>query len=98
MPQQISKREVCHGRDTTWSLRRMSAPQWAIEHWPGSATITSRAQPDHARRRPVDETRYCVTSLDSSAKALPRHKRQRCSSDNSWRSALDFGAASRGVV
>jgi hypothetical protein len=30
---------VKRGRDITWSLRALPAPEWVMEQWPGSATI-----------------------------------------------------------
>ena len=38
-PLQTSKRERKHGRDITWTLRAMPAPEWVVENWPGSATV-----------------------------------------------------------
>ena len=38
-PWQASRRERKRGRDLTWSLRGMPAPDWVMENWPGSAAI-----------------------------------------------------------
>jgi hypothetical protein len=32
---------VERGRDITWSLRAMPAPEWVVEQWPVSATFIS---------------------------------------------------------
>ena len=50
----------------------MPAPDWVIEQWPGSATIIAVRSQGVRDGRPVDETRYYVTSLRTSAKALLR--------------------------
>jgi predicted transposase YbfD/YdcC len=84
VPWRASKREVDHGRDITWTLRAMSAPEWVVEHWPGSATIIAVRSQGARDSRPVDETRYYVTSLRTGSDALLRHVRQRWSIENSW--------------
>ena len=38
-PWQASRRERKRGRDLTWTLRGMPAPEWVTENWPSSATI-----------------------------------------------------------
>jgi hypothetical protein len=38
-PWQASNRERKRGRDLTWTLRGMPAPEWVVENWPGSTTI-----------------------------------------------------------
>ena len=84
VPWETSHHEVGHGRDIVWTLRAMPAPDWVIEQWPGSATIIAvRSQGVRDGRR-VDETRYYVTSLRTSAKALLRLVRNRWSIENSW--------------
>ena len=62
----------------------MPAPDWVIEQWPGSATIIVVRSQGTRNGRPVDETRYYVTSLRTSAKALLRLVRNRWSIENSW--------------
>ena len=62
----------------------MPAPKWVIEQWPGSATIIAVRSQGIRDGRPVDENRYDVSSLRTSAKALPRLIRQRWSIENSW--------------
>ncbi|MDP4738486.1 MAG: ISAs1 family transposase [Cyanobium sp. MAG_216] len=84
VPCQTSHHEVGHGRDITWTLRAMPAPNWVIEQWPGSATIIAVRSQGIRDGRPVDETRYYVTSLRTSAKALLRLVRNRWSIENSW--------------
>jgi predicted transposase YbfD/YdcC len=64
-----SKRERSHGRDITWTLLGMPAPEWVVENWAGKS---------------IDKTRYYVTSLRTSAAALLRHVRDRWSIENSW--------------
>jgi predicted transposase YbfD/YdcC len=84
VPWRASRRELAHGRDITWTLRAMPAPEWVVEHWPGSATIIAVRSQGIRERRSVDETRYYVTSLRTGADALLRHVRQRWSIENSW--------------
>ena len=72
------------GRDITWTLRAMPAPEWVVEHWPGSATIIAVRSHGIRDGKPTDETRYYVTSLRTGAKALLRHVRDRWSIENSW--------------
>jgi predicted transposase YbfD/YdcC len=79
-----SRHELDHGRDITWTLRAMPAPEWVVEQWPGSATILAVRSKGTREGKPTDETRYYVTSLRTGAKALLRHVRQRWSIENSW--------------
>jgi predicted transposase YbfD/YdcC len=81
---QTSKRERGHGRDITWTLRAMPAPPWVKENWPGSATIISVRNKGKRGRKLIDETRYYVTSVRTSADALLQHVRDRWSIENSW--------------
>lgn len=83
-PLQTSKRERKHGRDITWTLRAMPAPEWVVENWPGSATVIAVHGKGSRDGKPTDETRYYVTSLRTGAKALLRHVRDRWSIENSW--------------
>jgi hypothetical protein len=83
-PFQASKRERKRGRDLTWTLRGMPAPEWVAENWPGSATILAVRCKGVREGEPVDETRYYVTSLRTTAKALLQHVRDRWSIENSW--------------
>ena len=66
-PLQASKRERKHGRDITWTLRAMPAPEWVVENWPGSATVIAVRGKGSRNGKPTDETRYYVTSLRTSA-------------------------------
>ena len=84
VPWRASRRELDHGRDITWTLRAMPAPEWVVEHWPGSATIIAVRSQGIREGRTVDETRYYVTSLRTGADALLRHIGQRWSIENSW--------------
>ena len=72
------------GRDITWALWAMPAPEWVVEQWPGSATIIAVKSHGIRDGKPTDETRYYVTSLRSGAQALLRHVRDRWSIENSW--------------
>ena len=72
------------GRDITWTLRAMPAPEWVVEQWPGSATIIAVRSHGIREGKPQDETRYYVSSLRTGAKALLRAIRQRWSIENSW--------------
>jgi len=83
-PLQASKRERKHGRDITWTLRTMPAPDWVVENWPGSATVIAVRGKGSRDGKPSDETRYHVTSLRTGAQALLRHVRDRWSIENSW--------------
>ena len=38
----------------------MSAPEWVVENWPGSATILAVRCKGVREGKPVDETRYYV--------------------------------------
>jgi predicted transposase YbfD/YdcC len=84
IPWRTSKREIKRGRDITWILRAMPAPEWVVEQWPGSATIIAVRSHGIRDGKPTDETRYYVTSLRTGAKALLRHVRDRWSIENSW--------------
>jgi predicted transposase YbfD/YdcC len=83
-PLHTSKRERGHGRDITWTLRGMPAPEWVVENWPGSATVIAVRSKGRRGGKPIDETRYYVTSLRTGAEALLRHVRDRWSIENSW--------------
>jgi hypothetical protein len=84
VPFQTSTRERKRGRDLTWTLRGMPAPPWVVEHWPGSATILAVRCKGIRDGEPIDETRYYVTSLRTTAQALLQHVRDRWSIENSW--------------
>jgi len=75
---------VKRGRDITWTLRAMPAPEWVVEQWPGSATIIAVRSHGLRDGKPADETRYYVSSLRTGAVALLRHLRDRWSIENSW--------------
>ena len=83
-PLRTSKRERSHGRDITWTLLGMPAPEWVEENWPGSATVIAVRSKGKRNGKFIDETRYYVTSLRTSAEALLRHVRVRWSIENSW--------------
>jgi predicted transposase YbfD/YdcC len=83
VPLQTSKREVDHGRDITWTLQGMPAPEWVVENWPGSATLIAVRSKGIRDGKPTDETHYYVSSLRTGAKALLRHVRERWSIENS---------------
>ncbi len=72
------------GRDITWTLRAMPAPEWVVEQWPGSATIIAVRSHGIRDGKPSDETRYYVSSVRTGAQALLRHVRNRWSIENSW--------------
>ena len=81
---ECSHRERKRGRDLTWTLRGMAAPEWVEENWPGSATILAVRCKGRRDGKPVDETHYYVTSLRTTATALLQHVRDRWSIENSW--------------
>ncbi len=83
-PLHTSMRERRHGRDITWTLQGMPAPEWVVENWPGSATVIAVRSKGRRKGKSIDETRYYVTSLRTSAEALLRHVRDRWSIENSW--------------
>ena len=84
VPFQASASERGHGRESTWTLRAMEAPEWIKEIWPGSALIIAVRSVGTREGRPIEETRYYVTSLRTTAKALLQHVRDRWSIENSW--------------
>jgi len=45
----------------------MPAPEWVAENWPGSAMVLAVRCQGSRDGKPVDETRYYVTSLRTSA-------------------------------
>jgi hypothetical protein len=57
MPWRTSRREVKRGRDITWSLRAVPAPEWVLEHWPGSTAIIAVRSVGIRDGKAVDETR-----------------------------------------
>jgi hypothetical protein len=65
-PLQTSKRERKHGRDITSTLRAMPAPDWAVENWPGCATVIAVRGKGICDGKPTDETRYYVGSPEKS--------------------------------
>ncbi|WP_411872240.1 ISAs1 family transposase [Vulcanococcus limneticus] len=73
-----------HGRTRTWTLRAIEAPTTIKEIWPGSALIIAVRSVGTREGRPIEETRYYVTSLRTTAKALLQHVRDRWSIENSW--------------
>ncbi|WP_255024459.1 ISAs1 family transposase [Cyanobium sp. T1G-Tous] len=84
IPWRTSKREIKRGRDITWNLRAMPAPEWVMEQWPGSSTIIAVRSHGTREGKPQDETPYYVSSLRTGAKALLKAIRQRWSIENSW--------------
>ena len=84
IPWRTTKREIKRGRDITWTLRAMPAPEWVMEQWPGSATIIAVRTHGTREGKPQDETRYYVSSLRTGAKAMHKAIRQRWSIENSW--------------
>jgi hypothetical protein len=55
-PLQIRKHERKRGRDLTWTLRGMPAPEWVAENWPGSATVHAVRCKGTRDGKAVDET------------------------------------------
>jgi Transposase len=84
IPWRTTKREIKRGRDITWTLRAMPAPEWVMEQWPGSATIIAVRTHGNREGKPQDETRYYVSSLRTGAKGMLKAIRQRWSIENSW--------------
>ena len=84
IPWRTTKREIKRGRDITWTLRAMPAPEWVMEQWPGSATIIAVRTHGTREGKPQDETRYYVSSLHTGAKAMLKAIRQRWSIENNW--------------
>lgn len=62
----------------------METPEWIKEIWPGSALIIAVRSVGRRERSPIVKTRYYVTSLRTTAKALLQHVRDRWSIENSW--------------
>lgn len=84
VPFQARVSECGYGRTSTWTLRAMEAPTTIKEIWPGSALIISVRSAGTREGRAINETRYYVTSLRTTAKALLQHVRDRWSIENSW--------------
>jgi len=83
-PLQARNYERKRSRDLTWTLRGMPAPEWVAQNWPDSAMVLAVRCQGTRDGKPVDETRYYVSSLRTSAKALLQHVRDRRSIANSW--------------
>jgi hypothetical protein len=83
-PLQARKHEHKRGRDLTWTMRGMPAPEWVAEYWPHSAMVIAVRCQGSRDGKPVDETRHCVTSLRTSVRALLQNVRDRWSIENSW--------------
>lgn len=83
-PWQASNRERKRGRDLTWTLRGMPAPEWVVENWPGSATIKAVRCKGARVGKSIDEILNNVSSLRTNAKGLMKHVRDRWSIENSW--------------
>ena len=49
------KREIKRGRDITWTLRAMPAPEWVMKQWPGSATTIAVRTHGNREGKPQDE-------------------------------------------
>ena len=71
-------------------MRGMSAPEWVAENWPGRAMVLAVRCQGSRDGKPVDATRYYVTSLRTSARALLQNVRDRWSIENSWRWPRDM--------
>ena len=84
IPWRTTKREIKRGRDITWTLRAMPAPEWVMEQWPGSATFIAVRTHGTRAGKTQDETSYYVSSLRTGAKAMLKAFRQRWSIENSW--------------
>jgi predicted transposase YbfD/YdcC len=89
VPFQASASERGHGRESTWTLRAVEAPTTIKEIWPGSALIISVRSAGTREGRAINETRYYVTSMRTTAKAMPQHVRDRWSIENSWHRVRD---------
>jgi hypothetical protein len=61
IPWRTSKREIKRGRDITWELRAMPAPEWVTEQWPGRATIIAVRSRGRRDGSPQDEPHYYVS-------------------------------------
>lgn len=83
IPCRTSKQEIKRGRDITWKLRAMPAPDSVMEQWPGSATIIVVRSHGVREGKPQDENRYYVTSF-APAPRLCSKNRQRWSIADSW--------------
>lgn len=88
-PLQARKHERKHGRDLTWTLRGMAAPEWVEENWPAGAMVPAVHCQGSRGGKLVHEIRYFVTSMRTRAKALLQHLRDRWSIENSWHSPRD---------
>jgi hypothetical protein len=84
VPFRASVSERGHGRDITWTLRAMEAPELVKDNWPGSALIIAVRSVGIRDGKPVDESRYYATSLRTTPESLLRLIRERWSIENSW--------------
>ncbi len=84
VPLKTIRRKVDHGRDITWTLHGMPAPEWVVENWPGSATVITVRSEGIRDGKPIEETRYYVTSLRAGDRALLQRVRDRWSIKNPW--------------
>jgi len=73
-------RERKRGRDLTWTLWGMPAPEWVTENWPGSPTILAVRCKGRRDGKRIDETLYyvLVAPLGSTRGSGPQQ--QRCCS------------------
>jgi predicted transposase YbfD/YdcC len=77
--------EKRHGRDTTWELRAIEAPEHIKANWPGSAWIPEVITETltHKGKRNVRRHLF-FTSVRTTPEALLRLLRQRLSNENNW--------------
>jgi hypothetical protein len=54
----------------TWTMSDIPAPAWVMENWPGRATMLAVCCKGILEGKPVDDTRYFVSSLRTGAEAL----------------------------
>lgn len=88
-PWQASNRECKSGPDLTWTLWSMPAPEWVVEQVQASATIRAVRCKGARDGKSVNETRYTVSNLRTSAKGLIKHVRDRWSIEDSLHWARD---------
>jgi predicted transposase YbfD/YdcC len=88
-PWQASNRECKSGPDLTWTLWSMPAPEWVVEQVQASATNRAVRCKGARDGKSVNETRYTVSSLRTSAKGLIKHFRDRWSIEDSLHWARD---------
>jgi hypothetical protein len=79
IPFVATDQEISHGRDITWTLRAMEAPEHIHESWVGTSWIVEMTATGTRDGRPFQATHLFLTCLDTTPEALPQLVRDRWS-------------------